>query len=204
VKSWSRRTVDAVERGALDDRELGLHLLAAGLAWQPLRAEDRAQHVVEVVRHARRHLAERAQLLRAHEPVLRLVELDVRVLQPREQLGVLERDADVVADGLEQANLVEREPARPVRRREHRDLHGDGERDRHQHHAGHALGDQSALGQPGNERQVGEVLRAVRLQRVRIDAVLEAPLEPVAVVRQVRARVEHDRAGNPAALVIEA
>jgi len=61
----------AVERRALDH----LQPLAQARVLDPLQeelraAEDRREQVVEVVRDARGHLAERAQLLRAHELVL--------------------------------------------------------------------------------------------------------------------------------------
>src|SRR5262249_58719287 len=68
----------AVERGALDD----LEPLAQLRVWQALQrelraAEDRGEEIVEVVRHAGGHLAERAELLGAHELVLGRRELAV-------------------------------------------------------------------------------------------------------------------------------
>jgi len=80
--------VRAVERGLLDDAEPAQHPRVLHVLLQELRtAEDRGQEVVEVVRDARRHLAQRAQTLGADEVLLRpeqlLVDADAFVVVHR-------------------------------------------------------------------------------------------------------------------------
>jgi hypothetical protein len=95
-----------VERRLLHRLEAPHRVRVGDAAGQQLRAaEDDRQHVVEVVRHARCHLAEGAQPFGLDDLPLVLRETLVRDAQPFIQARVLERNRGLVGKGLRQRNL---------------------------------------------------------------------------------------------------
>ena len=100
----------AVERRALDH----LDPLAQLGILEPLQqelgpAQDRGQHVVEVVGHAGGHLPHRAELLRTDQLVLRRRQLRVRARALLEEPRAPERERGQVRDAGEQALIAVRE-----------------------------------------------------------------------------------------------
>ena len=113
--------------GALDDVA---HPPALGAALDDLEVQpERAQDVLEIVRDAGRHLAERAELLAAHERLLRGLERGVGAAEVRDLLGLRERgggEVDERVGDLEPRRLglglvleEEHERAEQVRVRDH-------------------------------------------------------------------------------------
>ena len=83
----------AVEGRALDDLHPLAELRIGDLAERELgAAEDGREQVVEVVRHARRHLPERPQLLRAHEMVLGGAQLAIGAREVFVEAGAAQRE----------------------------------------------------------------------------------------------------------------
>ena len=91
-------------RHVLDRGSNGAEIFARVLAqpWLALEQRlgvesDRRDGIVDVVRNAARHLAERAQALLLHHRLLRLAQVVVGALQRAVQLGLMGRERDVLA-----------------------------------------------------------------------------------------------------------
>ena len=101
-----------VERGSLDDLQPARQLGVLHVALEELRpAQDRREHVVEVVGHAGGHLAQRAELLGAHELVLGRRQLAVGAPALVEEPRAAELQRRELADVGEQALIGCRERA---------------------------------------------------------------------------------------------
>ena len=76
---------------------------------------DRRDGVVDVVRDAARHLAERAQALLLHHRLLALPQLVVRLLQRRVELRLMSGERHVVAQLAQELTLVAGEASASLR-----------------------------------------------------------------------------------------
>ena len=94
AKSWSRRTTWAPSVAAVSRvRRFSWRSRGTSPNFDQLHlAQDRRQHVIQIVRDPRRHLAEPAELLGADELRLGRLQARVRIVQLREEAGVLDGD----------------------------------------------------------------------------------------------------------------